>query len=70
MEKDNLFNQQLTGHIYLRSHESYDNYNAYKLGKSESCLDRESSYISGEITRGNYILVLKVLKKDFSLITM
>jgi superfamily II DNA or RNA helicase len=64
MEKDNLFNQQLTGHIYLRSHESYDKYNAYKLGKSESCLDRESSYISGEIIRGNYILVLKVLKKD------
>ena len=66
MEKDNLFNQQLTGHIYLRSHESYDKYNAYKLGKSESCLDRESSYISCEIKRGNYILVLKVLKKDLS----
>ena len=33
------------GHIYIRTHEAYDEHDAYKLGKSESCLDRESSYI-------------------------
>ena len=60
MEKDNLFNQQLTAHIYLRSHESYDKYNAYNLSKSESCLDRESSYILGEII--NYVHPIQSIK--------
>lgn len=52
------------GYIYLRTHEAYDKYNAYKLGKSQDCISRESGYISGEIKRGEYILVLQVLSHD------
>jgi superfamily II DNA or RNA helicase len=52
------------GHIYIRNHEAYDKYDAYKLGKSQNCISRESGYISGEIKRGEYILVLQVLSHD------
>ncbi len=49
-----------SGFIYIRSHESYDKYDAYKLGKAQNCLDRESIYITSEIKKGNYELVLEV----------
>ena len=48
------------GYIYLRSHESYDKYNAYKLGKTEDCIGRNSVYISSEIKRGEFIMILQV----------
>lgn len=37
------------GYIYLRSHESYDKYNAYKLGKATNMIERDSVYATGEI---------------------
>jgi len=45
-------NSNIFGHIYVRTHEAYDEYDAYKLGKSQNCIERESTYISGEIKRG------------------
>lgn len=48
------------GYIYLREHESFDIYDCYKLGKTLNIPQRENTYITGEIKKGNYILVLKV----------
>lgn len=56
------------GHIYIRTHEAYDEHDAYKLGKSQNCISRESTYISGEIKRGKYILVLQVLYDELAVI--
>ena len=56
------------GYIYLRTNEAYDTYDAYKLGKTQNCVERESVYISGEIKRGKYILVLQVLYDDLAVI--
>jgi len=63
MENSNIF-----GYIYLRTHEAYDKHDAYKLGKTQNCSERESIYISGEIIRGKYILVLQVLYNDLTVI--
>ena len=52
------------GYIYLRSHESYDKYDCYKLGKTLNIPDRENLYITGEIKRGEFISVYKVKKSD------
>jgi superfamily II DNA or RNA helicase len=59
-------NSNIFGYIYLRTHESYDKYDAYKLGKTQNCIERESVYVSGEIKRGEYILVLQVLCDDLT----
>jgi len=48
------------GYIYLRNHESYDNYNAYKLGRTKNIPERNSTYITGEFIRGHFVLVLKM----------
>lgn len=48
------------GYIYLREHESYDIYNCYKLGKTFNIPERENTYITSEIKKGNFILVIKV----------
>ena len=52
------------GYIYLRSHESYDKYNAYKLGKASNMLDRDPVYVTGEIERGIFIFVIRLHKGD------
>jgi len=54
------------GYIYLRSHESYDKYNAYKLGKTEDCIGRNSTYITREIVRGEFIMILQVSIDELS----
>jgi superfamily II DNA or RNA helicase len=51
---------QNNGYIYIRSHESYDIYNAYKLGKTKNIPERNSSYITGEIKRGYFKAVYEV----------
>jgi superfamily II DNA or RNA helicase len=61
MDKTSIF-----GYIYIRAHESYDKYNAYKLGKTQNCIERESTYISCEIKRGEYILVLQVFRDELT----
>lgn len=61
MDKSSIFR-----HIYIRGHESYDKYNAYKLGKTQNCIERESVYVSGEIKRGEYVMVLQVFRDDLT----
>jgi hypothetical protein len=48
------------GYIYVRSHEAYDVYDACKLGKTDNIINRESSYITGEIKRGKFSHVYEV----------
>ena len=50
-------------YIYIRSHSSYDEHNAYKLGKTNNIPERDSQFATGEIIRGKFILVLEVFIK-------
>ena len=52
------------GYIYLREHESYDKYNCYKMGKASNIPERENVYVTGEIKRGKFILVIEVDKNE------
>ena len=52
------------GYIYIRDHESYNKYNAYKLGKSYNMFDRESTYITGEIRKSIFLEIYKVKDPD------
>ena len=49
--------------IYVRTHKSYEQYNAVKMGKTCNLLDRENTYLTGEIERGSYLKAFKVDKK-------
>ena len=46
--------------IYIRTHEAYDIYNAIKLGITTYIAERDSTYATGEIKRGKFILVIRV----------
>lgn len=48
------------GYIYIRSNEYWDLYNAFKLGKTLNIPDREQTYITSEIKRGVYIIVIEI----------
>jgi len=48
------------GYIYIRTNEYWDLYNAFKLGKTSSILDREQVYITSEIKRGHYIMIIEI----------
>lgn len=48
------------GYIYIRSNEYWDLYDCYKLGKTTNIPDREQTYITSEINRGNYIMILQI----------
>ena len=50
----------MKGYIYLRSNEYWDLYDVYKLGKSSNILDRENNYITSEIKRGKYVMVIEL----------
>jgi predicted helicase len=50
----------MNGYIYIRTSEYWDLYDAYKLGKSSNILDRENNYITSEIRRGKYIMVIEL----------
>ena len=58
----------MSGYIYIRKHESYEKYNVVKLGKAENIKSRETSYVTGEIKRGTYILVLEMEKEKIDII--
>jgi predicted helicase len=45
-------NNNKYGYIYIRSHEYYHYYNAYKLGKTLNIPERDTTYVTGEIKRG------------------
>ena len=49
-------------YIYIRSNEYWNIYNVFKLGKTTNIFDRESTYITSEIKRGYYVMILVILK--------
>ena len=51
---------QTYGYIYVRFHESYEKYNACKLGKTQNIPDRDNTYVTSEILRGNFEYVFEV----------
>lgn len=51
---------ELKGSIYLRDSECCQIHNAIKLGITKSIKDRASTYITGEIKRGQYIKVIEI----------
>ena len=47
-------------HIYARYHKSYGKH--IKLGKAECPISRDCQYATGELTRGNYLLILEIIE--------
>ena len=56
-----------TGYIYIRFHESYDIYDACKLGHTNNIPDRDSTYSTGEIKRGHFKMVFQIVKADYNI---
>jgi superfamily II DNA or RNA helicase len=48
------------GQLYIRAHEAYDIYGACKLGITQNISNRETTYITGEIRRGEFSHVFEV----------
>ena len=48
------------GYIYIRTNEYWDLYDAFKLGKTISIPDREQTYITSEIKRGTYVMIIEL----------
>jgi len=61
-------NENVYGYIYIRSHESYDIYNAYKMGKASNIPERDAQYATGEIKRGHFISVFQIANEKMGLI--
>ena len=55
-----LYNKMNIGYIYIRTNEYWDLYNAYKLGKTLSILDRDQTYITSEIKRGTFVMIIEI----------
>ncbi len=58
----------MNGYIYVRNHQSYDVFNACKLGKASNIPERDSVYTTGEIKRGYFYPVYEVPRKQMGLI--
>lgn len=56
------------GYIYGRNHESYEIYNACKLGKTNNIPERDSTYATGEIRRGYFEPVFEISNKNTDII--
>ena len=50
----------ILGYIYLRKNEYWNMYDAVKLGKTSNIPDRERAYITSEIKRGKFIMVIEI----------
>uniref|UniRef100_A0A6C0KSI1 Helicase ATP-binding domain-containing protein n=1 Tax=viral metagenome TaxID=1070528 RepID=A0A6C0KSI1_9ZZZZ len=48
------------GQLYIREHEAYDIYGACKLGITQNISNRETTYITGEIRRGEFSHVFEI----------
>ena len=58
----------LNGYIYVRNHSSYEIMNICKLGKTHNIPERDSQYATGELKRGNFIIVFEVPIKKMGII--
>lgn len=52
--------KQRNEYIYIRTHPAYDTYNCCKLGKTTNIPERDSQYATGEVVRGNFLLVIQL----------
>ena len=52
---------KISGYMYIRSHPSWDKFDCYKIGITENIINRETTYITGEIERGNLIKIFKFM---------
>ena len=55
---------QTNGYIYVRTHESYNKYNACKLGKAKNLIERDGQYATSEIKRGIFDPVFQIPMED------
>lgn len=56
------------GYIYIRSHDSYNLYNAYKLGKTCNIPERDNVYKTNEIIKGYFFIVYEINIKQLNII--
>jgi superfamily II DNA or RNA helicase len=56
----------MKGYIYIRFHESYEKYNACKMGKTDNIPDRNSQYLTYEIQSGNFKVVFEIPNEKMS----
>jgi predicted helicase len=47
-------------YIYLRTNETYETHELYKLGYTSSIPDRDNQYKTGEVHKGKFILVIQI----------
>jgi predicted helicase len=52
---------KITGYMYIRSHPSWNKFDCCKIGITENIINRETTYITGEIERGNLIKIFKFI---------
>jgi plasmid maintenance system antidote protein VapI len=50
----------MKGTIYIRDNEWWKSENVYKLGIAEYAKDRESTYITGELIRGEFVMLIHI----------
>jgi len=48
------------GYIYIRDNELYRMRDVFKVGITQNIRDRESTYITGEVKRGEFVLVVEI----------
>ena len=48
------------GYIYIRTNEYWDLYDAFKLGRTLNIPDREQTYITSEIKKGTYVMIIEI----------
>ena len=53
--------QMKYGYIYVRTHSAYDVEGACKMGKTDNIPERDGTYVTGEIRRGQFELVIETL---------
>lgn len=56
----------MSDYIYLRTNEYWDEYDGYKLGRTCDISNRESNYVTSEILRGNYEMVIEITDDHFN----
>jgi len=55
-------------YIYIRNHESYNKYNAYKLGKTNNIIESDAMYIKNEIEPGTFICIIELINNRSSIV--
>ena len=54
-------NKIMIGYIYIRRSPQWDEFKCYKVGKTTNIVNRETTYITGEIERGSVIKAFKFI---------